>query len=156
MCVPRNIWDTRKKVVCCLCEVQLNPSYLAVQAQEEGGGRPTAGADSPRDRSRTLRVKPLCSGHGGLEQMKWVEKGKKRRFLPPLQATGVYSHPMTTSCPRTQSRRQCLGTAPGHRPGAQTWTAVPGPSRTFCDQRTGERPILQVYPSRKGFNVLGA
>lgn len=37
MCVPCNIGDTRKKVVCCLCEVQLNPSYLAVQAQEEGG-----------------------------------------------------------------------------------------------------------------------
>lgn len=34
--------------------------------------------------------------------------------------------------------------------------ALPGSSRTFCDQRTGERPILQVYSSRKGFNVLGA
>lgn len=35
-------------------------------------------------------------------------------------------------------------------------TALPGPSRTFCDQRTGERPILRVYSSWKGFNVLGA
>ena len=32
--------------------------------------------------------------------------------------------------------------------------ALPGPSRTFCDQHTGERPILWGYSSWKGFNVL--